>query len=60
MTKDGELGKELEKMRVLLARVQRGIVELKEKGKDDQRGNGEEGTSGVSNERKLADVMDLT
>ena len=62
VTRDGELGKELEKMRVLLARVTGRIGEMKEK--DGVQGEGKRQAKGagstLSNEEKLRDVMDLT
>ena len=56
ITRDGELGKELEKMRILLARVTCRVNEMKDSGK----GSHSDGTAAVSNEQKLAAVMDLT
>lgn len=62
MTRDGELGKELEKMRMLLVRVTGRIEEMKEK---DERGRDgiaqtDKGMTASSDRVKLAEVMDLT
>lgn len=59
VTRDGELGKELHRMRVLLARVTGGVFTTVA-----EMGEGEKipmaGEMGRSNEEKLRDVMDLT
>jgi hypothetical protein len=56
VTRDGELGKELERMRILLARVTGRVSEMKDQGLVSH----SDGTTAVSNEQKLATVMDLT
>ena len=56
VTRDGELGKELERMRILLARVTGRVSEMKDQGLVSH----SDGTTTVSNEQKLAAVMDLT
>jgi hypothetical protein len=56
VTRDGELGKELERMRILLARVTGRVSEMKDQGLVSH----SDGTAAVSNEQKLAAVMDLT
>jgi hypothetical protein len=56
VTRDGELGRELEKMRILLARVTGRISEMKGHGLVSH----SDGTTAVSDEQKLAAVMDLT
>jgi hypothetical protein len=56
VTRDGELGKELERMRILLARVTGRVSEMKDHGLISH----SDGTTAVSNEQKLAAVMDLT
>jgi Kinetochore complex Fta4 of Sim4 subunit, or CENP-50 len=56
VTRDGELGKELERMRILLARVTGRVQEMKDAGVVSH----SDGTTAVSNEQKLAAVMDLT
>jgi Kinetochore complex Fta4 of Sim4 subunit, or CENP-50 len=56
VTRDGELGKELEKMRILLARVTGRVMEVKERGMIRR----SEKATAVSNQQKLAAVMDLT
>jgi hypothetical protein len=68
VTRDGELATELERMRVLLARVTGRIQDVKRAGPaglrphDDDDDADEEGAAGVAttNEQKLAAVMDLT
>ena len=58
VTRDGELGKELERMRVLLARLTGRAEEMKSRG-----GAGAESremSTEVANQQKLAAVMDLT
>jgi Kinetochore complex Fta4 of Sim4 subunit, or CENP-50 len=56
VARDGELGKELERMRVLLARVTGRVKEMKDTGVTSH----SPGTGSMSNEQKLAAVMDLT
>ena len=56
VTRDGELGKELERMRILLARVTGRVSEMRDQGLVSH----SDGTTAVSNEQKLAAVMDLT
>ena len=56
VTRDGELGKELERMRILLARVTGRVNEMKGLGAAAQH----DGTTAASNDQKLAAVMDLT
>jgi hypothetical protein len=56
VTRDGELGKELERMRILLARVTGRVSEMKDQGLVSH----SDGTTAISNEQKLATVMDLT
>jgi len=56
VTRDGELSKELDRMRILLARVTGRISEVKESNPS----KGHQGPPGLSNEQKLAAVMDLT
>ena len=56
VTRDGELGKELERMRILLARVAGRVSEMK----DHALVSHSDETIAVSNEQKLAAVMDLT
>jgi hypothetical protein len=55
VTRDGELAKELERMRVLLARVTGRVEEIKRAGLRSHA----EGAGAASNEQKLAAVMDL-
>lgn len=56
MTKDGELKTELDRMRVLMARVASGVQGLQEhEGANGERG----GRSEISAEEKLAAVMAL-
>lgn len=56
VTRDGELGRELERMRILLARVTGRVQEMKDAGGVV----GSDSTGALSNEQKLAAVMDLT
>lgn len=56
VTKDGELGKELDRMRVLIARVASGMVKLKESG-DVSPQKQEEVHRELSSEEKLAAIL---
>jgi hypothetical protein len=56
VTRDGELGKELERMRILLARVTGRVKEMKDVGVVSH----SDGATAVTNKQKLAAVMDLT
>jgi hypothetical protein len=56
VTRDGELGKELERMRILLARVTGRVKEMKDAGLISH----SDGMTAASNEQKLAAIMDLT
>lgn len=56
VTRDGELGKELERMRILLARVTGRVKEMKDAGVVSH----SDATVAVNNEQKLAAAMDMT
>jgi len=56
VTKDGELGKELDKMRILIARVSNGMQGLKEGGTMNEE---REEESERSTEEKLAGVLGM-
>jgi hypothetical protein len=56
VTRDGELGRELERMRILLARVTGRVEEMKDAGVVSH----SDGTTAASNQQKLAAVMDGT